>query len=355
MKRQWSIAEVKQWSSQHRWLCGFNYLPRTAVNWTDMWQSQTFDIATIEQELSWAKTIGFNTLRTNLPFIVWLNEPDKLLDNIDRFLGVCAKHGIKPMITLFDDCGFSGDEPYVGLQKSPRENVHNSQAAASPGRKVVTDIQRWQQLEAYVKSVISRFANDERLLLWDLYNEPTNGSVFENVANEQWFSGDLKNMSHHLMELTFLWARECNPTQPLTVGAWQLNWEEIGPIINNPTDLRAIELSDVVSFHSYNSAEKLERVISYLEQVTERPLMCTEWLARHIDSCVEDSLPLFKTHHVGAYHWGLVKGKTQTHLPWPIVQSKDENWQSQWFHDLLDENGTPYNQQEISLFKQALQ
>jgi hypothetical protein len=355
MKRQWTLTEAREWYGTHSWLCGFNYLPRTSVNWTDMWQSETFDIETIEQELVWAKSIGFNTLRTNLPFIVWLNEKEALLNNIERFLAVCARHGIKPMLTLFDDCGFSGDEPYLGPQKPPREHVHNSQAAASPGRKIVTDIQRWQQLEQYVKSVLRHFASDERILLWDLYNEPTNGSVFEAVADEQWFNGDLTNMSHYLMELTFLWARECDPAQPLTVGAWRLNWEAVGPIINNHTDARAIELSDIVTFHSYNSAEKLAQVICYLEHITTRPLLCTEWLARHIDSRVVDSLPLFRAHCVGAYHWGLVKGKTQTFLPWPIVQAKDTNWHAQWFHDLLDENGQPYNQEEISLFKKALQ
>lgn len=354
MKRQWNLQEAQQWYQTLPWLCGFNYLPRTAVNWTDMWQKETFDIETITEELSWAKAIGFNTLRTNLPFIVWQDDETALLNNIDRFLTVCSQNGIKPMLTLFDDCGFSGDEPYLGTQKAPRENVHNSQAAASPGRKVVTDVHQWQQLEQYVKSVISHFATDERVLLWDLYNEPTNGSVFEGVANEQWFSGDLGTMSHHLMELTFLWARECDPIQPLTVGAWRLNWQPTEELINSPTDLRAIALSDVVSFHSYNSADKLQRVISYLQTKTDRPLLCTEWLARHIESRVEDSLPLFQQHRVAAYHWGLVKGKTQTHLPWPVVQSQYQDWQSVWFHDLLDEHGQAYNQEEISLFNQAL-
>lgn len=354
MKRQWNLTEIQQWYDSQSWLCGFNYLPRSAVNWTEMWQDETFDLETIQQELSWAKAIGFNTLRTNLPFIAWQNEPEKLLKNIDSFLTACSDNGIKPMITLFDDCGFSGDEPFLGPQKLPKENVHNSQAAASPGRSVVTDIQQWVQLEQYVKSVISHFANDDRILLWDLYNEPTNGSVFEGVANEQMFDGDLGTMSHHLMELTFLWARECDPSQPLTVGAWRLNWDGEDKIINSPTDLRAIALSDVVSFHCYNASEKLEQVITHLETLTERPLLCTEWLARHMESRVEDNLPILLNKRVGAYHWGLVKGKTQTHLPWPVVQSEYPDWQALWFHDLLDEDGHPYNPEEISLFSQAL-
>lgn len=67
------------------WLCGFNYLPSTAVNWTDIWQEETFDAETIERELGWAADAGYNTLRINLPFIVWEHDRDGLMTRIDRF------------------------------------------------------------------------------------------------------------------------------------------------------------------------------------------------------------------------------------------------------------------------------
>lgn len=70
MKR-WSEEKAWQWQKEHGWLRGFNYLPRTAVNWNEMWQAESFAPEVMEQELAWAHDVGYNTLRTNLPFIVF--------------------------------------------------------------------------------------------------------------------------------------------------------------------------------------------------------------------------------------------------------------------------------------------
>ena len=80
----------------------------------------------------WAREVGYNTLRTNLPFIVWQADRDRLIARIDSFLAAAAAEGIGVMLTPMDDCGFSGDHPYLGPQKGPVEQLHNSQAAAKP-------------------------------------------------------------------------------------------------------------------------------------------------------------------------------------------------------------------------------
>jgi len=119
MKTQWSEQQAAEWEKQQGWICGFNYLPRTAINWTELWQRETFDAQTIDQELGWAHQAGYNQLRINLPFIVWQDDRDGLLARIDQFLSIAARHQIKVMLTLMDDCGFSGDEPFLGPQKAP--------------------------------------------------------------------------------------------------------------------------------------------------------------------------------------------------------------------------------------------
>ncbi|MCV5646173.1 cellulase family glycosylhydrolase, partial [Escherichia coli] len=156
------------------WLRGFNYLPRTAVNWNEMWQAESFAPEVMEQELAWAHDVGYNTLRTNLPFIVWQADRDGLHARIERFLDICERNQIKVMLTPMDDCGFSGDHPYLGEQKAPVPDLHNSQAAASPGRNVVMDKSMWGEVEAYIRDIISTYKNDPRIVIWDLYNEPTN-------------------------------------------------------------------------------------------------------------------------------------------------------------------------------------
>ncbi|EOS9838069.1 1,4-beta-xylanase, partial [Enterobacter hormaechei] len=228
MKEQWSREQAQAWYQQKGWLCGFNYLPSTAVNWTDIWQEETFDAATIERELGWAAEAGYNTLRINLPFIVWEHDRDGLMARIDRFLTIADGHGFSTMLTLMDDCGFSGDEPYLGPQKPPVPGKHNSQAAASPGRDKVCDRDCWPQIERYIRDVVRQFREDKRVLLWDLYNEPGNRGIFATGTEEVLYDEKLETCAHELMKQAFRWVREEDPTQPLTVCAWRLPAEEEG-------------------------------------------------------------------------------------------------------------------------------
>ncbi len=352
--KQWSAEKAWEWHKKQGWLCGFNYLPRTAVNWTEMWQRSTFDPETMAQELGWAAESGYNTLRTNLPFVVWQHDRDGLISRIEQFLDICHKVGIKVMLTPMDDCGFSGDHPYIGQQKQPVSGLHNSQAAASPGRNIVMQPYLWGQVESYIKDIIGHFSQDERIAIWDLYNEPTNRMIFT-LTGEEAFDPELEKYSHQLMENAFEWAREVNPSQPLTVGAWHIaNILDLqAPIYEHPTDRRALELSDVISYHAYVPLDLMHKAIEILKEY-KRPLLCTEWLARHAESKIHEQLPLFKAEGIGCYQWGLVKGKTQTHIPWPEIKRIDENHHERWFHDVLTEEGIAYDPDEIAMIKSLI-
>ncbi|MDV5169129.1 cellulase family glycosylhydrolase [Photobacterium rosenbergii] len=349
--KQWSSEQAWAWHKEQGWLRGFNYLPRTAVNWTEMWQAHTFDLETIEQELTWSVEVGYNTLRTNLPFIVWQADRDGLHQRIDAFLAICERLQIKVMMTLMDDCGFSGDHPYLGQQKEPVPELHNSQAAASPGRNIVMEPSLWSEVETYVRDIVSTYQTDSRITIWDLYNEPTNRMIFS-LDGEHAFDEAMETFSHQLMEKAFEWARDCDPVQPLTVGAWHAPsiLDRSLPIFEHPTDRRALELSDIITFHAYLPLDLFAKAVEVVSAY-ERPMMCTEWLGRHAESYLHEQLPLFHEQQIGCYQWGLVKGRTQTHLPWPEIKRSDSDYQSRWFHDLLHEDGTPYDQSEVDLIQ----
>lgn len=353
--RKWSTEKAWQWHAQQGWLRGFNYLPRTAVNWTEMWQQETFDAACIAQELQWAKAIGFNSLRTNLPFIVWVHDRDGLIRRVEQFLAICRQNDIRVMLTLMDDCGFSGEPPFLGQQKLPVPGVHNSQAAASPGRNIVMRPALWGPVERYVKDIVGHFAHDKTIIIWDLYNEPTNRMIFT-PAGRSAFDPALEKRSHRLMVQAFRWAREMDPEQPLTVGAWHIlaGQDPIAPVYSHPTDQRALALSDIISFHAYVPLAQLHQAIAYLRQF-KRPLLCTEWMARHAASVMHEQLPLFKAQGIGCWQWGLVKGRTQTWLPWPGFTGIDSGASPGWFHDLLDETGVAFDETETALIKQLAQ
>lgn len=336
---RWSVERAREWQQREGWLVGFNYLPRSAVNWTELWQAETFDLATIEQELAWARAIGLNALRTNLQFLVWKDDPAGLRARIDRVLGVAARNGIRVMICPFDDCAFSGREPYLGRQDDPIPGIHNSGAAASPGRAVVRDHERWPELESYIRDVVGHFRDDARIVAWDLYNEPGNDFVFTRKAVPA-ANDPLWPHSMDLARACFAWARAVAPTQPLTSGVWSMEWQE------RETDL--LTLSDVTSFHSYLPLPMVQAQVELL-RAERRPILCTEWLARGLGSRLASHLPWFAEQRIGCFHWGLVNGRTQTHLPWPGFEGLYTD--GSWHHDLLHADGTPYDADEIAEFR----
>ncbi len=325
---RWPAERVRQWYEKQPWLCGFNYVPSTAVNTTEMWQAQTFDPKTIDRELSWAHGIGFNTCRVFVQYLVWKHDPDGLKRRIDRFLTIASKHRISVMPVLFDDCAFSGKEPYLGKQDDPVSGVHNSGWTASPGLKRVTDRSVWPDLERYVTDVVGWFARDRRVVVWDLYNEPGNSKM--------------GNKSLPLLEAAFGWARTAGPTQPLTVGVWN---DRLGDL-----NRCCLERSDVISFHRYGRLEAVQGQIAKLK-ARKRPILCTEWMSRSLGSRFETDLPVFKAEKVGCYAWGLVNGKTQTHFPWG--SPKGALAPKVWHHDLLRKDGKPYRPEEIKTIRQA--
>ncbi|MGU3841938.1 1,4-beta-xylanase, partial [Vibrio diabolicus] len=105
-----------------------------------------------------------------------------------------------------------------------------------------------------------------------------------------------------------------------------------------------------ITFHAYLPLDLFHKAVEIVESYN-RPMMCTEWLARHAQSYMHEQLPVFKQKNIGCYQWGLVKGKTHSHLPWPEIKRSDANYASQWFHDLLDEQGQPYDASEVQLIK----
>jgi len=323
---RWTAADAAKWYEKIGVIRGCNYLPRSAVNMTELWQAETFDPKTIDEELGWAGKAGYNSLRVFVQYLVWKHDGEALKQRIKQFLTLAKKHGISTMLTLFCDCSFAGKEPYLGKQDDPVPGVHNSGWVPSPGLKLVADRSAWPDLENYVKDIVGAFGADERVLIWDLYNEPGNSGMGEK--------------SLPLVEAAFAWAREVHPSQPLTVGVWI---DFAGSISQ-----RLMELSDIISFHAYDNAEGVESKIK-LCQAQGRPLICTEWLLRQGGNTFESILPLFSKHKVGWYHWGLVAGRTQTYMPWG--SKPGDPMPAVWQHDTFHADGTLYDAREMELLR----
>jgi hypothetical protein len=326
MAVRWSEVKAQQWYEKQPWLVGCDYIPATAINQIEMWSKDTFDVMQIEKELTWAEDIGFNTLRVFLSSVVWQNDPQGLKERMNNFLSICNRHNIRPMFVLFDDCHQC--ESYYGKQPVPKPGVHNSGWVQDPSCSLRKDTLRlYPVLCKYVKDVITTFGNDNRVLMWDLYNEPGNGSHNE--------------LSLPLLKNVFCWARECRPSQPLTSGAWYFNRPELNAFqLNN---------SDVISYHCYDPEGEHAERIKYLSMLN-RPLICTEYMARTKNSRFQTILPLLKKKKVGAINWGFVSGKTNTIFAWntPLPDVKEPKV---WFHDIFRQDGTPFDPKEIECIK----
>jgi len=323
---RWTQEAAAKWYEKAGVIRGCNYLPRTAVNSTEMWQAATFDPKTINEELGWAAKAGYNSVRVFLQYLVWEDDAKGLQDRIEQFLAIAGKHGISTMLIFFCDCAFSGRDPYLGPQADPVIGVPNGGWVPSPGFARVADKSAWPNLEKFVKDIVGRFANDERVLIWDLYNEPGNSKM--------------EGKSLPLVDASFAWAREMKPRQPLTTGTW-FEYEK-------PLQKRFAELSDIISFHAYTDAKEVTRIIEFL-QSHGRPIICTEWLTRQHGNTFENILPVFRENKVGWYQWGLVTGRTQTCYQWESKPGDPRP--AVWQHDLFYEDGRPYDPKEIKLVK----
>ena len=334
-----------------------------------MWQASTWDPEQIDKELGWAESIGMNTLRVYLHDLVWGDDEQGLYARMDDFLNICQKHGIRPWFVFFDDCHFPN--PKLGEQPLPVRAFHNSGWVNCPARDLAMRYANGQvkpeeiaHLKGYVQKTMARFKNDERVLMWELYNEPGRGNGLDgdmgSTKNVQTRIGDL---SKQLVYDSWVWAREINPSQPITsstVGA-------IGEINIQINELN----SDLHSIHGYNNAADLRKLILKYQE-TGRPVMVTEWLARTIGSTVADCLPVMKDLNAAAVNWGFVSGKTGTVWPWDSRKNADKKRRSVkqereqgnvvkpgepmpepeiWLHDLFRIDGTPYDPAEIEVFR----
>jgi hypothetical protein len=309
-----------------------------------MWQAETFDATTIDRELGWAEGIGMNTMRVFLHNLVWEQDPAGFDKRIDAFLVIAARHHIRPVFVLFDSCW--DPNPQLGPQHPPIPGVHNSGWVQAPGVKILADPTQYPRMERYVKGVVAAFANDQRVLAWDLWNEPDNGN------ESSYINGEAKSKTDIILGLlpqVFAWARSARPSQPLTSGIWHGDWSTLAAM---PSMAKVqIEQSDVISFHNYGWPEDFEAHVKMLEQF-HRPLLCTEYMARGAGSTFDTILPIAKQHHVAAINWGLVVGKSQTNLPWDSWQRpyvKDQP--TIWFHDIFHPDGAPYRQREAEIIR----
>ena len=326
----WTAARANAWYDELGWVSGSNFNPSSSINQLEMWQAATFDSAGIDRELGYAEDVGFNMMRVYLHYLPWEEDPAGFKARIDTYLAIAERRGIKTMFVLFDNCWYGDAE--LGPQPEPIPGFHNSGWLQCPRYAEVFDTTRWGVLEDYTRGIIDAYRDDARVAVWDLYNEPG--------ANHRPYQ------ITPLLTEVIRWARDENPSQPLTMGLWVHSESHIAgmqPLMDLMRDN-----SDVITFHQYGGLEDLKQRVSDYASFG-RPLIVTEYLARGNGNTFATHLPFMREHRVGAINWGLVTGKTQTMYSWgsPLGAPEPELWH----HDIFRADGTPFAEHELEVIR----
>jgi hypothetical protein len=345
----WAPQRAEAWYRNQPFILGANFQNSAAINQLEMFQAATFDAAAIDRELGWAHSkFGINTVRVYLHDLLWAQDPQGFLGRLEQYLAVADRNGVRTMFVLFDSVW--DPDSTLGPQRPPIPGVHNSGWVQTPDRHDLVDRAKDAHFEAYVKGVVGRFANDRRVLAWDIWNEP------DNPGGGSYLDEQLPDEQRRIAELlpkAFAWARQAGASQPLTSGVWiGPDWS---PTSKTLTRIQRIQLaeSDVITFHNYDWPEHFEARIAQLRPYG-RPVLCTEWMARGNGSTVDAIMPIAVREKVGMINWGLVDGRTQTRFPWDSWERPYTLQQPNvWFHDLMHADGRPYREREAQIFREA--
>jgi hypothetical protein len=218
---------------------GANYYQRDAP-WAGMWAR--WEGPQVEREIALgADTLGLNALRILVPYRHgWADadgtvNPDYLAE-LRQLVQIAGAHNLRVIVTLFD---FADEWPAAG---TPQEAA---------------------QLR-YLGAIVGPFRDDDRVLAWDLHNEPDNYAHWRDDGRPDEVIDWLARMATA--------TRRLDPYHPLTVGLGhqENNWLEAGA--GHP---RIIDLIDFVGYHAYDGSDFVTPIRA-LKARTGKPILLEE-------------------------------------------------------------------------------
>jgi len=198
-------------------------------------------------ELKKARDMGVNTIRVGLPYDhvftlkqVW--DDDKQLRHIGKgiinemtqFLQIAGVYGMKVIFVLFE-----------WYDKYP------AQGSTDDRTNII-----------YIQGIVGHFANDDRILAWDLHNEPDNYDTWE---------GGGKNTVIKWLQRIAGYVRAVDSRHPITVGVG--NYRNLWESANDGTTI--LSFVDFAAFHCYD-AGALGAQIADTKAHTQKPVLLEE-------------------------------------------------------------------------------
>jgi len=236
------------------WLRGLGMVPSWGARIEDAWWF--YDGARMREEAALARRIHVNCIRLWIEFSAWMRDPEKVTANFLDAVAAIAENGMKVMPCLFNrwhDSLYDYGGTYV-------ENLKPA----------------WKPPLAYVKALVTPLARDERILIWDLCNEPQARDLNSEVNKNEyaWLAGIAATV------------RECGARQPVTIGTMTgSNIAVYAP------------LADVLCGHPYSHAQAqlAGQIESFkkLQQKTGKPFLVNETIPGALDDQVRAGVVRF--------------------------------------------------------------
>jgi hypothetical protein len=261
---------------------GANYTPSYASTSVGAWLHYDADV--VERELAYAQRLRLNSVRVFLSTVAYEHDPPVFAKNVADLVARCHAHQLRPLFVLFDSC--FGLEPSLELANS--ETWVNNPGFSRLGQE------SWPALENYVRTVVQPLCGDERVLGWDIMNEPM--ADFEHVTRAE------RDVIWEFVRHFCRFVKEIDPQHPITVGHAAAEYIP-----------RTSHLVDFVSLHSYSPRESWFRADIDLARrygaEQGKPMVITECGSPGFGQPYPLVIRVAGEERVGFYLWELMIGK----------------------------------------------
>ena len=282
-----------------RWIRGINYVPSTSHNDVATWQDYNHTLVT--EELGYASSIGFNTIRIFLSTLPWLYNKSAFINNLQHFIQTLEFFNLTSQLVIFDSCFGNITANITWITSGEYKNFS---WIPNPGPAIISNKLLWSIYDEYISDVINCIGTSKAVLLYDLHNEP-DFSIPSMIDFISYTATKIKELD--------------TQGRLFTVG-----------IANSNQQIFVKDIVTVLSFHNYNGGEyglNLATDIANqraLATSLKKPLLLTETMSRPND-LLSSVLPAVygcfnKTAQVessiGWFLWELMLGVDQFNNNW---------------------------------------
>ena len=262
---------------------GFNYDGSWGTSGLDLWQHHQHGTMAKEVALGKRYFPGWNTARWWLSNEAFERGPDVFVENFDAGLGIFARHGIRVVPVVFNrwrdpTCDFGGVPLDHIVRNASSWTSRETLFVGKDPKSIAEGSIEWMHWR-YLSRVVGAFANDDRIVAWDLCNEPLMGHYVDDAESP------LRQDEVRWLGWVFDICKALGTRQPLTIG--------------NYPGLKALELtepiSDVLSFHPYYWWNRPESIVGSKAK-----------FEAFVDSCKEFADKIGKDLFASETVWGAV-------------------------------------------------